>query len=162
MAFDSLAAGKTGIREELPVEPGFPGLIPSPLPHQSMPKKTRGEQKPAFLRGGCLGIRASGAVGHDLWFSSFIFHWTTEYETGVPTAKTWADPGFVEPKYYKIWGSLFKRKKITNAIDLKLLLLKYLTLAVFTKPCDHVNTLLNPLRFSFRAQEEACIRNPGA
>lgn len=101
-------------------------------------------------------------MGQDLWFSSFIFHRTTEYETGVPTAKTWADPGFVEPKYYKIWGSLFKRKKITNAIDLKLLLLKYLTLAVFTKPCDHVNTLLNPLRFSFRAQEEACVRNPGA
>ena len=54
-------------------------------------------------------------------------------------------------------GGLFKRKKNTNAIDLKLLLLKYLTLAIFTKPCDHVNTLLNPLRFSFRAQEEACI-----
>lgn len=96
-------------------------------------------------------------MGQDLWFSSFIFQRTTEFETGVPTAKTRADPGFVEPKYYKMWGSLFKRKKITNAIDLKLLLLKYLTLAIFTKPCDHVNTLLNPLRFSFRAQEEACI-----
>ena len=96
-------------------------------------------------------------MGQDLWFSSFIFHRTTEYETGVPTAKTWADPGFVEPKYYKIGGSLFKRKKITNAINLKLLLLKYLTLAVFTKPCDHVNTLLNPLRFSLRAQGEACV-----
>lgn len=36
MAFDSLAAGKTGIREELPVAPSFPGLIPSPLPHLFM------------------------------------------------------------------------------------------------------------------------------
>lgn len=40
MAFDSLAAGKTRIREELPLAPSFPGLIPSPLPHLSMPKKT--------------------------------------------------------------------------------------------------------------------------
>lgn len=38
VAFDSLAAGKTGIREELPLAPSFPGLIPSPLPHLSMPK----------------------------------------------------------------------------------------------------------------------------
>lgn len=33
-AFGSLAAGETGIREELPRAPGFPGLTPSP-PHQS-------------------------------------------------------------------------------------------------------------------------------
>lgn len=38
VAFDSLAAGKTGIREELPLAPGFPDLIPSTLPHLSMPK----------------------------------------------------------------------------------------------------------------------------
>lgn len=36
VAFDSLAAGKTGIREELPGAPSFPGLIPSPLPHLFM------------------------------------------------------------------------------------------------------------------------------
>lgn len=80
------------------------------------------------------------------WFSSFIFHRTTEFETGVPTAKTWADPGFEEPKYYKIWGSLFKRKKlqITNTISFKLLLLKYLTFDIFTKTYDHVNPLLEP------------------
>lgn len=39
-AFDSLAAGKTGIREELPLAPGFPGQIPSPLPHLSRPERT--------------------------------------------------------------------------------------------------------------------------
>lgn len=50
-----------------------------------------------------------------------------------------------------------REKKITNAINLKLLLLKYLTLAVFTKPCDHVNTLLNPLCFSLGAQGQACV-----
>lgn len=43
-------------------------------------------------------------------FSSFIFHRTTEFETRVPTAKTGADPGFVEPKYYKMQGSLREKK----------------------------------------------------
>ena len=74
MAFDSLAAGKTGIREELPVAPGFPGLIPSPLPHQSMPKKTRGEQKPAFLRGRVPGNKSKWGCGSG--FVVFFFYFS--------------------------------------------------------------------------------------
>lgn len=65
-----------------------------------------------------LGVRTC-------WFSSFIFHRKTEFGTGVPTAKTWADPGFVEPKYYKIGGGVNSlREKNTSAIGFKLLLLK--------------------------------------
>lgn len=115
MAFDSLAAGKTGIREELPVVPSFPGLIPSPLPHLSMPKKTGvgGGAEACVSEGKVPGDKSKvGLWVRTCWFSSFISHRTTEFETGVPTAKTWVDPGFVEPKYYKIWGSLFKRKKL--------------------------------------------------
>lgn len=98
VAFDSLAAGKTGIREELPLAPSFPGLIPSPLPHLSMPED-RVEQKPAFLRGKCLGIRARWNCGSG--FVAFLLFFTGQQNLRqeLPAAKTWADLGFVEPKY---------------------------------------------------------------
>lgn len=97
-------------------------------------------------------------MGQDLWFSSFIFQRTTEFlRQECQQLRQGQILVLWSLNIIKCGGLSLREKKITNAIDLKLLLLKYLTLAIFTKPCDHVNTLLNPLRFSFRAQEEACI-----
>lgn len=73
MAFDSLAAGKTGTGEKATSGARLPRPDPQPPPTPVHAGKTGGEQKPAFLRGGCLGIRAGGAVGQDLWFSSLFF-----------------------------------------------------------------------------------------
>lgn len=101
VAFDSLAAGKTGIREELPRAPSSPGLIPSTLPHLSMPKT--GEGRSCVSEGRVPGDRRKVGLWVRTWFS-FIFHRRTEFETGVPTAKTWVNPGFVEPGYYKFFG----------------------------------------------------------
>lgn len=71
MAFDSLAAGKTGIREELPLAPSFPGLIPSTLPHLSVPKAR--ESTSCVSEGRVPGDkRKVGLWLRTCWFS-FIF-----------------------------------------------------------------------------------------
>lgn len=126
--------------------PSFPGLIPSPLPHLSMPKKTGvggGEQKPAFLRGRCLGIRARWGCGSGLVGFLLLLIGQQNLRQVCQQLK--------HGQILVLWslniikfGGLSLSEKITNAIDLKLLLLKYLTFAIFTKTYDHVNTLLEP------------------
>lgn len=86
--------------------PSFPGLIPSPLPHlpgPERPARSRSLRSEGRLPGDKSKVRCGSGL-----FPPVMFHRTTEFETGVPAAKTWADPGF---KYYKIQGSFFKKKK---------------------------------------------------
>lgn len=76
MAFDSLAAGKTGIREELPVAPSFPGLIPSPLPHLSMPKKTGRGAEACVSEGRVPGNKSKWGYGSG--FVVFFFYFSKD------------------------------------------------------------------------------------
>lgn len=120
VAFDSLAAGKTGSEKSYHWRPA--SLASSPAPSHTSPCSGRARAEACLSEGRVPGDKSKADCGSGLGFL-FIFHRTTEFETEMPTAKTWANPGLWSLNMIKCGVSLLK-KTITNTNGFKLLLLK--------------------------------------
>lgn len=103
----------------------LPRPDPQPPPTPVHAEEDRGEQKPAFLRGGCLGIRARWGWGSGLGFLLLFFIGKQNLGQECQQLRHGQIPVLWSLNIIKLGGGVNSlREKNTNAIGFKLLLLK--------------------------------------